>query len=405
MKILILSFYYTPDLSAGSFRTTALVASLQKKLPAGSRIDVMTTQPNRYHSYEQRAQELETEENVSIRRIPLPDHSSGMLDQSRAFLRYFTRVYREVGTEQYDLVYATSSRLFTAVLGAVVADKLKAPLYLDIRDIFVDTIKDVLSKKISWLFLPAFSFLEKRSFRKAACINLVSPGFKTYFEDRYGSVPLDFFTNGIDGEFLNALSDKPDKPESRHRKTIVYAGNIGEGQGLHHIVPDLAKATEAEFDFLIVGDGGRRNQLVDALNEKDIKNVTLKNPVKRSELISIYRQADILFLHLNDCDAFRKVLPSKIFEYAALGKPVLAGVAGYAAEFICEQVENAEVFEPCSGKQALDALNRLQVKDIDRQRFIDEYRRTQIMDRMADKIIHVITQSTADHRQKSKGTD
>ena len=43
---------------------------------------------------------------------------------------------------------------------------------------------------------------------------------------------------------------------------------------------------------------------------------------------------DVLFLHLNDYSAFRKVIPSKIFEYAATGKPIVAGVSGYAAEFL-----------------------------------------------------------------------
>ena len=72
----------------------------------------------------------------------------------------------------------------------------------------------------------------------------------------------------------------------------------------------------------------------------------LLQPVKRDELIEIYQSADVLFLHLNDFDAFKKVLPSKIFEYAATGKPIWAGVAGYAAEFITSKIENSAVFFP-----------------------------------------------------------
>ena len=57
------------------------------------------------------------------------------------------------------------------------------------------------------------------------------------------------------------------------------------------------------------------------------------DPVSRSDLFDEYKNADVLFLHLNDYAAFRKVLPSKIFEYAATGKPILAGVAGYMQNF------------------------------------------------------------------------
>ena len=49
----------------------------------------------------------------------------------------------------------------------------------------------------------------------------------------------------------------------------------------------------------------------------------------------------MLFLHLGAVPAFEKVLPSKLFEYAALGKPVLAGVAGYAADFVRAEIDNA----------------------------------------------------------------
>ena len=47
-----------------------------------------------------------------------------------------------------DLVFASSSRLFTAFLGIKLAKKNKAPLFLDVRDIFVDTMSDVLKPSV-----------------------------------------------------------------------------------------------------------------------------------------------------------------------------------------------------------------------------------------------------------------
>ena len=101
---------------------------------------------------------------------------------------------------------------------------------------------------------------------------------------------------------------------------VVYAGNIGEGQGLHSILPSVrAKHFEGKLKFKIIGDGGRLPQLEQALKAAAINNVELLNPVGRDVLIQAYQHADILFMHLNDYDAFLKVLPSKVFEYAALG--------------------------------------------------------------------------------------
>lgn len=144
MKVLLLSFYFQPDLSAGSFRNTAFVESLLRVLPDGTEIDVVTTLPNRYTGFSANALEEESRQGVTIKRVQLPVHKNGMMDQSRAFLSYATAVKGFVEGREYDVVYASSSRLMTAVLGAWVARKLRVPLYLDIRDIFVDTIKDVL---------------------------------------------------------------------------------------------------------------------------------------------------------------------------------------------------------------------------------------------------------------------
>ena len=144
MRILVLSFYYEPDLCAGSFRATALVAALHRRAPAGTAIDVVTTFPNRYASFSQPALELESTAGVEIRRIRLPQHHSDMNGQSRSFLRFARGARAIVADRDYDLVLATSSRLMTATLGAWIARSKGALLYLDIRDIFLDTITDVL---------------------------------------------------------------------------------------------------------------------------------------------------------------------------------------------------------------------------------------------------------------------
>lgn len=386
LKILLLSFYYEPDLSAGSFRNTALVKALLKQMPAGSTIDVITTLPNRYASFSVDVPEKEEHEGLNIQRIALPSHKSGMVDQSKAFISFAKEAVKHSRKKQYDLVYASSSRLMTAALGAYIARRQKAPLYLDIRDIFVDTIKDVLSAKMSLIMKPVFSVVEGWSIRQADKVNLVSEGFREYFEQRYPKQKFAYFTNGIDDEFIHA------QPIDRvgvaaNIPTVVYAGNFGEGQGLHAIIPQLAKHFEGRLQFKLYGDGGRKTQLLTALDTVGVNNVELCTPVNRKELITIYQQADVLFLHLNDYDAFLKVLPSKIFEYAALGKPIWAGVAGYSAHFLQQNVSNSAVFNPCDLDAAIASFEKLELVTSPRTDFVNQFSRDNIMQQMAADIL------------------
>lgn len=389
MRILFLSFYFSPDLSAGSFRSKALLDALLEKLPEGSHIDVVTTLPNRYSSFSSEAPRLEERDRVTIHRIQLPSHKSGMVDQSWAFLSYLRGAWSFASGKRYDMVYATSSRLMTASLGAALSRRMKVPLYLDIRDIFVDTIKDVLSGKISFLMKGFFSTVERMTLNSASRINLVSPGFVPYFEARYPGREYSFFTNGIDNEFL-AAAPREEQAAAHEVMEVVYAGNMGEGQGLHAIIPQLAKRLEGRAVFKLIGDGGRRQQLVDAVSQAGCTNVHLLDPVGREELIGHYQAADILFLHLNDYPAFRKVLPSKIFEYAALGKPVWAGIAGYSASFVNEHVDNAAVFDPCDVEGAVRAFEALEPVTRPREDFLMRFSRHQIMAEMADDVLSTV---------------
>lgn len=390
MKVLLLSFYFQPDLSAGSFRNTALVDSLKRKLPVGSSIEVMTTLPNRYAGFSADAAESEQGENVRVRRVRLPAHESGMVDQSRSFLTYARAVRRLIRGEQYDVVIASSSRLMTAALGAWVARRKRIPLYLDIRDIFVDTIKDVLPGKLAFLMKPLFSMVERWTIARADRLNVVSAGFLPYFDARYPGVSKVVFTNGIDDEFLLPVTKSGDRVGDDKPIEVVYAGNMGEGQGLHNIIPDIAKRLEGKATFRLIGGGGRKAQLEDAVQSAGCGNVIIEPPVSRAELLDVYQKADILFLHLNDYEAFHKVLPSKLFEYGALGKPVWAGVAGHAATFVMDELHNAAVFTPCDADSAMQAFNSLTIADAPREDFVRKFARTRIMDDMADDVISLV---------------
>jgi len=386
MKILYLTFYFEPDLSAGSFRNTSLARELARKIGKSGEVHVITTYPNRYHSFKQDALIFESNGNLIIHRIRIPSHKSGIFDQAKSYLTYFRQAIRIAKGQHYDLVFASSSRLFTAFLGKIISNSQKAPLYLDIRDIFVDTIEEVIKNKLfKTIVLPIIKQIENYTFGKANHINLISKGFEPYFI-RYKNPLYSFFSNGIDPEFLNY--DEPNNIEEFHIKNIIYAGNIGSGQGLEKIIPPLVKALYPEYNFILIGDGSTKRLLENVLKQKGLTDrVSILSPIKREDLIKKYKTADFLFLHLNDYKAFEKVLPSKIFEYGAFDLPVIAGVAGFARNFIEEHLPNSIVFEPNNPEELILKLKEYNYHLYHRQKFIDTFSRDVINRHMAESIL------------------
>lgn len=389
-RILYLTFYYEPDLCAGSFRNTPLIKELASQANRKAQLNVVTTLPNRYSSFDVSAPQYQEGENYAVYRIAIPKHQSGMKDQVLSFKEYYQKTLEYVRFKDFDLVVASSSRLFTAYLGYRIAKKKNIPLYLDIRDIFYDTLQDVLKDGIiKSLALPFIKYIEKKTFTYASHINLISKGFKPYFAN-YTDSTYSYFPNGIDDVFIEANTDTNLITTNNDIKTIVYAGNLGEGQGLHKIVPQAAQKLGNRFKFIIIGDGGAKSKLVDEIDRLNITNVELRDPVKRVDLIEAYKKADFLFVHLNDYKAFEKVLPSKLFELATFPKPIIAGVGGYANSFVKENLVNTILFEPCDVDDFIEKMNSYSYQTIYRKDFIQKYKRHQVNKNMAESIITLL---------------
>ena len=54
-RVLYLSYYFEPDLCAGSFRNSTLVKELALEVNGNATVDLITTIPNRYESFKQEA--------------------------------------------------------------------------------------------------------------------------------------------------------------------------------------------------------------------------------------------------------------------------------------------------------------------------------------------------------------
>ena len=394
-RILFLTFYFRPDLCAGSFRNSPLLDELSRQTKDKNiQIDVLTTIPNRYSTFNHDYQKKESFDNVHIERIDIPEHKSGMADQALSFKSYFFETLKRTKSKNYDLVYGSSSRFFTSYLAYRVAKNQRCPLYIDVRDIFSETLADISNNVlIRHALPPVISVLENRVYKYATHINLISEGFKESFKD-YTSTEFSYFSHGVDPMFLNS-PEEMNAPESAQKKKILYAGNVGEGQGLHKIIPEAAKKIEKTHQFEIIGDGGAMDKLKSALEDLNVQNVHIKEPVEREKLVDIYYDADILFIHLNNYKIFEKVLPSKIFELAVIGKPILAGVNGYSESFLKKHVDHSYIFPPCNHEKMLNKISEIeqssyQINPSEIEDFKKKFDRGAINSKMAESIINTL---------------
>ncbi len=86
-------------------------------------------------------------------------------------------------------------------------------------------------------------------------------------------------------------------------------------------------------------------------------------------------------------------MPSKIFEYAATGKPILAGVKGYPAEFLKNNVKGVEIFNPNDVNKMKIGLYKLLngPKIFKREIFCNNFDRDKITKKLTSDIVSLLT--------------
>jgi glycosyltransferase involved in cell wall biosynthesis len=117
----------------------------------------------------------------------------------------------------------------------------------------------------------------------------------------------------------------------------AYVGTIGMASGLDVVLRaagHLAERGRDDIHFLIVGDGAVREDLQAEAGRLGLRNVTFTGRLDKALIPPLLASVDVGLVHLKKRDLFTTVMPSKIFEAAAMAKPIILGVEGHAAELV-----------------------------------------------------------------------
>ena len=384
--ILYLSYFYEPDLSAGSFRNTYLAKTLSKSLTEFTHIHLICTHPNRYASHGKKVPDMEDHGNLTIYRIRVPQHHNKFFKQLISFYYYQRGVWRIIRKIKFHTIFVSSSKLFTAHLAYRISKKTMAPYYLDLRDLFSENLAEFIPYPRIAQVVSKFvrKYFEIPTFLNAKHISINSEGFRDSIPKNYRG-KVSFFPNGIDDLFYG-WSQNPEL--TTQRMIVTYAGNIGEAQALHKIIPPLADYLKRSHTFQIIGAGSAKHKLEAEIERYSLTNILIIDPVEREQLLKYYCNSHYLFLHLNDYKSLEKVLPSKLFEYGGGNIPILAGIAGAAKKFMEDELkENIFIFEPCNFEMLKEYMELHPYTIKFRMDFIKKYNRQYITYMMTESIL------------------
>jgi len=194
-------------------------------------------------------------------------------------------------------------------------------------------------------------------YKKANVITAVSKPMASYIEGTVPDKSIHVIYNGIPRkDYEAATRNHENERRSNEHLNIVYAGNIGLLQGMEVVPEAITLIDDLDIHFEIIGDGVLKSQLQDALE----KRVAFRKPMPRDELLEYLRErADVLFFNLKKDPILEKTIPSKLFDYLLLSRPIITGIKGEGRE-ILKKTGAAVFFEQDSAISLVDAIKEME---------------------------------------------
>jgi len=362
MKILFLTQYCYPE---PDFKQLYFAKELTKK---GHVIEILTGYPNYpigkvYTGYKNTWVTSEVIEGVKIIRVPLyAYHGSSKI---KRVLNYFSFSFSSIflglfKVSRPDVIYAYHSPATISIPAIFYKFIFRSKILYDINDFWPDTLVStgmVKNKSI----LKLVSLYCKFSYIFFDLINVVSIGYKKRLmeegvEEKKISIiynwppPIKFDKGDAYYEYINNFDGY---------FTILYAGNIGKAQYLETII-EAAKeiqftSSELKIRFIFIGSGNEKSKIKELIELNQLTNVVLIDSVPINEIGLFLEKADCLLLHLKKDKLFEITIPSKLFAYLSIGKPILSGVDGETNEIVLKSNSGC-IFNSCDTNDLIKSI-------------------------------------------------
>ena len=140
-------------------------------------------------------------------------------------------------------------------------------------------------------------------------------------------------------------------------------GTHGMAHKLDFLIESANHIVDPSVHLVFIGDGAEKAYLKKLIETQKPLNVTMLNSVTKAEMVDYISITDVALINLKKSDTFKTVIPSKIFENAAMQRPILLGVEGESRAII-EHYKAGLCFEPENEADFIKKLLTLKTDNI-----------------------------------------
>jgi glycosyltransferase involved in cell wall biosynthesis len=284
---------------------------------------------------------------VEIRRVPISRRRGGKLGYLYQYLAFLLAsssiiVFRTVFQRRYDLVYVHNMPDFL-VLSGLIPKLFGAKVILDLHDPMPELMQTIFGLSQTAKSVRLLRWVERRSLGIADSVVTVNRGCAKIFAER--SCPAEKITVIMNSPDETIFSPRPlslvKKSETGSSPFVVmYHGSLVERNGLTLAVDAFSKIGESIPSAQLHVYGSRNaflESVMESVRERGLeRSVHYMGQKPLEQIVEAIERCDVGIIP-NKRSIFTELnTPTRIFEYLALGKPVIAprssGITDYFDE-------------------------------------------------------------------------
>jgi glycosyltransferase involved in cell wall biosynthesis len=365
MHILVLTDNFVPEQNAPALRTHQ---HCRRWVQDGIDVTVVTTVPNfpvgkPHYGYRNRWRQEETIDGIRVVRVwSYMAPNEGVIRRSLDFLSFAVTSWLAGRRQKPDVIVATSPQLLTGLAGHRLSRTLRVPWVFEVRDLWPDSIVAVDALR-EGRGIRALRRLEESLYASANRIVTISEALREAIAAKgVDRNKISVVSNGVDPFRVSVREKSPRLLQHfgyEGKFVVGYVGTHGMAQRLETIVK-AAKLleTHADIRFLFVGEGARRKALAKLAKRLKLSSIEFHGLVSSGTVVEYIALCDAIVVPLKKSELFEGALPTKIFEAAAMERPIVLSAEGIAADLV-RKYGAGTVVDPENAPALADAILKL----------------------------------------------
>lgn len=244
-----------------------------------------------------------------------------------------------------------------AFLGAQrLANKFKARLIFEVRDIWPLTLMEIGGFSAKHPFIRVMQWVEKRAYRdsdwvisnlKNSVEHMVAYGLQ---REKFHWIPNGFSKAEVEQQV--ALNERTKYKLPKDKFIVGYTGTLGVANALDVLLEAASLLREySDIAFVLVGRGKEKEQLQQQSKALGLETLYFIDPVPKVEIQAMLQEFDACYIGWRENELYRfGIGANKIPEYLFSAKPIIHSYSG-----ACEPVKEcgAGLLVPAENPQAV----------------------------------------------------